>query len=388
VRPTNAAAAGAPRLQSESFSAAELTRLLRPAVEQMRRLAAEAKQRAESEAAAAAARESQPSAQTAAPPPSPSTAANAPPLTAPPAQAPGANASLPEIEAALDGLSPILRAQSEGLAASRPEDPRAFLLRRMASWLRLGGMPAEQNGRTPVVAPVAALEAIEAARAAANWPAALAASEELIWAAPFCVDAQRLSYESLGEMGTAFGAARDTALGLLRYFAQRFAAAMSLAFSDGRPYADEATRALANAGQGGGEARDEMTAAIGVARALMTAGKAAEAMEALSAPLRAPASGRRRMVWQLAQVRFCLQHGFIVATLPLIEYLDQMVSARDLEVWEPELATSVAELRMLALTHADSRLALSDERRRNALDEARGRIARLDLAAAVRLLRA
>jgi hypothetical protein len=65
-----------------------------------------------------------------------------------------------------------------------------------------------------------------------------------------------------------------------------------------------------------------------------------------------------------------------------------MVSARDLEVWEPELATSVAELRMLALTHADSRLALSDERRRNALDEARGRIARLDLAAAVRLLRA
>ena len=77
----------------------------------------------------------------------------------------------------------------------------------------------------------------------------------------------------------------------------------------------------------------------------------------------------------------------IAAALPLLDHLEAMLKSHDLEAWEPALAVQVAELRHRALSHADAPRLMSEDRRRTALEETRLRLARLDLAAAARLLR-
>ena len=73
--------------------------------------------------------------------------------------------------------------------------------------------------------------------------------------------------------------------------------------------------------------------------------------------------------------------------MPLVEHLEQMVNERGIESWEPDLAAAVAELRLRVLMHPDCQSLFAEERRRTALEESRNRLARLDIAAAARLLR-
>lgn len=385
------------KLQKEQFSAAELVRPLRPAFDQARRAIAEAARVAEerANAAAAAAEAHQPVAEPQAQPqpPAPSAAVSSQPSVQTGAllvSAPAAGATLPELNAAMDGLAPALRAYADALRSAQPSDPRAFVLGRVASWLRFDDLPGGENGRTLVAAPTAAIEAIEAARSQKQWAAASALAEELVWTSPFCLDAHRHAYEVLAEMGPAFTAARTGVLGMLKYFGQRYAGALGLSFMDGRPFADDATRELAQgsaAGQGGGAARDEMAVALGQARGLVNAGKPLEALDATAQTLRRATTGRQRFLWQLSQAQFCLETGFAGAALPLVEHLDRAVSERGLEHWEPDLAASTAELRLRTLSHPDVLSILPEDRRRIALEEARGRMARLDIGTAARLAR-
>jgi type VI secretion system protein VasJ len=381
-------------LQKESVSFSELIRALRPHVEQARRLMAEAEAmraaaaaKAEEQAAAA------PQAGDAAAPPTIAREGSLPAASPAPAalQAISQGASLPELNAAIDSLAPTLLAYAQNLRQQEPADPRAYVLIRVASWLRFDALPAQQGGRTLVVAPLAGVEAIETMRARGDTQAALAAAEELAWSAPFWLDAHRHSFELLGELGRSFEAARASVAGMLRFFAQRFPESLTLSFNDGRPFADAATRELAAQsanGANGHAAADEMATAIDQARGLFAAGKPLEGLDALSATLRRASSGRQRILWQMAQAQFCVDQGFVVAALPLLDHLDRIVVERDLESWEPELATSVTELRLRTLMHSDSQSLLAEDRRRAALEEARGRMARLDIGATVRLLRA
>ena len=378
------------KLQKEQFSAAELMRPLRPAIDEARRAMAEAARLAEAQAAAVVA-----SAASAPATEPPAPASEAPTVAAPAVgialAGPEAGATLPELNGALDAMGPTLRAYAEALRAAQPSDPRAFVLGRLASWLRIDDLPGVENGRTLVTAPTSAIEAIEAARGQKQWPAVLALAEDLVWTSPFCLDAHRFSYETLGEMGPAFASARAGVLGMFRYFAERHAVALKLSFKDGRPFADDATRELARgggSGEGNGVVRDDMAVAIGQARALMNAGNPLDGLDAIARTLRRASTGRQRFLWQLSQAQFCFEQGFVGAALPLVEYLDRAVSERDLEHWEPDLAASTAELRLRTLTHSDALSVFSEERRRAAIEEARGRMARLDIGAAARLLRA
>ena len=383
------------KLQKESLSLGELLRALRPHVDQAKRIVAEAEERA---AAAARAEEQFATRQTAevgSPASREPAMSRAAPLPAAqavlaPVPSPPQATSLPELNSAIDGLSPVLLAYAQNLRQQEPGDPRAYVLARVASWLRFDQLPAQQGGRTLVVPPLATIEAIETMRAQGQARAALAAAEELTWSAPFWLDAHRHSFELLGELGRDFEAARASVAGMLRFFAQRYPQSLTLVFNDGRPFADEATRELAAqapSGANGHAAHDEMIAAIAQARALLGGGKPYEALDALSQTLRRASSGRQRILWQVAQARFCVDEGFIAAALPLVDHLDRTVVERDLESWEPELAASVTELRLRTLLHSDAQSLLAEDRRRAALEEARGRMARLDIGAATRLLR-
>jgi type VI secretion system protein VasJ len=386
------------KLEKETLSIGELTRALRPLAEEGKRLIAQAEER---ERALAAAREAA-AAAAAAPPAqqeSPSQAATvaAAPAGAPPAvsagqlAAPSASASLTELNGAIDAAAPVLRAYAQALRQRQPTDPRAYVLVRVASWLRFDELPQQQNGRTFVVTPAEGLEAIQAARAQGKPDIALALAEDMIWTAPFCIDAHRHAYETLGLLGRPYAAAAASVLGMLAYFVQRYAGVLDLAFNDGRPFADDETRALAasagGGGNGGGASRDPMQTSIQEARKSLGAGRVEEGLSMLADTLRRASSGRQRALWRMAQAQFCLDNGYVAAALPLVDHLDQTVSQRNLEEWEPELAAGVTELTLRTLMHADAGALMIEERRRAALDAARGRMARLDIGAAIRLLR-
>jgi type VI secretion system protein VasJ len=385
------------KLQKEALSIGELTRALRPLGEEAKRLIAQAEER---ERAAAAAREAAAAAATLPPPaptqqdgpPSASAPAAAPPPV-PTAQfaAPSVSATLPELNGAIDAAAPLLRAYAQQLRQHQPTDPRAYMLARVGSWLRFDDLPPQQNGRTFVVTPTESLEAIEAARAQEKPDVALAMAEDLVWTAPFCIDAHRHAYETLGLLGRPYAAAQSSVLGMLVYFVQRFAGVLDLAFNDGRPFADDQTRVLAESAGGGGNGngamRDPMQTSIQEARKSLGAGRVEEGLSMLADTLRRASSGRQRALWRMAQAQFCLDNGYIAAALPLVDHLNETVNTRGLEEWEPELAAGVTELRLRTLMHADVGAMMIEERRRAALEEARGRMARLDIGAAIRLLR-
>ena len=387
------------KLQKEALSIGELTRALRPVAEEGKRLIAQAEER---ERALAAAREAAAAAAAAPPAPLPAPVqqdnqpsapvpvASPPPIPAAQLAAPSASASLPELNGAIDGTAPVLRDYAQGLRRHQPTDPRAYMLVRVASWLRFDDLPAQQNGRTFVVTPAESLEAIEAARAQEKPDLALAMAEDLVWTAPFCIDAHRHAYETLGLLGRPYAAAQSSVLGMLVYFVQRFAGVLDLAFNDGRPFADDQTRTLAESaggGNGAGATRDPMQTSIQEARKSLGAGRVEEGLSMLADTLRRASSGRQRALWRMAQAQFCLDNGYVAAALPLVDHLNETVNARDLEEWEPELAARLTELRLRTLMHADVGALMIEERRRAALEEARGRMARLDIGAAIRLLR-
>lgn len=383
------------KLRKEQVALGDLVRAIRPLRDTARRGLEEAAQkRAEAEAQARA-REDAAAAAEAAPAPSQAPAPSAPPAAPAAAQAApppgGVPAGLADV-ASIDQLPEILRGLSGALIAKSVADPRAYLLARIASWWRIRQLPPNDGGRTGAMPPVEELAAVTALRQAGQKAEALRALNDLVWTAPFWLEGHRLSAEILGELGGEHADARATVTGAMSLLLTRFPDLLNLGFSDGRPFADPATRAwleqggAAGGGETGGEG-DGLDRLIGEARALVAEGKAGDAIERLAALTRGEISGRARLLRQIAQAKFCLDVGLIAAALPLLDHLEAMLKSHDLEAWEPALAVQVAELRHRALSHADAPRLMSEDRRRTALEETRLRLARLDLAAAARLLR-
>ena len=130
-----------------------------------------------------------------------------------------------------------------------------------------------------------------------------------------------------------------------------------------------------------------MKSALGEARGLIGVGKGQDALDLLSRTLRRASSVRQRIHWQVSQARFCIEQGYVSTALRLLDHLDRVIEDRDLENWEPDLACAISELRLLALTHPETQITLVEDRRRSASEHASGRLARLDIGVAARLLR-
>lgn len=379
------------KLRKEQVALGDLARALRPHRDAARRALAEAEQKrkdAEAEAAARAEQEAQ-AATRAAEAPAPAT------TPVPPAQAPAA-APAPAVSAALDlstidTLPETLRSLSAGLIGRSTTDARAYLLSRLASWWRIRQLPPNEGGRTGAMPPVEEAAVVQAQRQAGQNQEALKALNELVWTAPFWFEGHRLTAEILKGMGPDHADAAAAVGGAMNMLFRRFPDLMNFSFGDGKPFVDPTTRDWIeeNGGVGGAAAGDAdgLDRALGEARMLIAAGKAPEAVDLLAALTRGEIGGRNRVLRQIAQARFCLDVGLIAAALPLLDHLESLLKAHDLENWEPQLAVQVAELRFRALTHADAARLVAEDRRRIGLDETRQRLVRLDLATAARLFR-
>jgi type VI secretion system protein VasJ len=374
------------KLTKESLNLVDCLRAIRPHADQARRVLAAAAEKLEADAKRTA--EEAERASAGAGEPKDQAASSAPARGDNPAAS-----RLPDISGQtgdLESLATALWSASRDLHRQNIGDPQSYLLGRMGSWLRIDDMPAAQGGKTMVVPPLE-LEAIEAAINQGHLEDALIAAEDLVWTAPFCLDAYGMTAAILEKMDRGFDAAKRTVVGVLIYLTTRYPKLLELSFADGRPFAGDELRGLIGVGQGAGgsgaSAPDAMANAINQARGLIGAGKAFDALDLLAQTQRRASSGRQKAHWHLAQAQFCIDYGYVAAAVPLLEHLDRIAEDKGLETWEPELACAIADLRMRALMHPDAQILLADERGRTALETTKGRLARLDIAAAARLLR-
>lgn len=363
------------KLVKEQAALGELFRALRPYHDEAKRAIAAAAERAAEEAASAAQ-----AASAAEPSASPAQAAPAPAAAI---QAPAADGDWLGFA---DRLPDMLRQTSAALRVASAQNPRAYLLNRLGSWLRFDALPADTGGRTMVFPPADAIAALEAKVAAGQHAEVIALAEDLAWTGPFWLDSHRHAYTALEQLGTAFQPAAHAVRAAMAMLVTRYPKILELVFNDGRPFADDETRAWAAVGTGSSaSSRSPADTAVTEAHKHLASGQVQSAFETLTGLLRSAEAGRGRFVGQLAQARFCMETGFVTTAVPLLEHLDALAVARDLDSWEPDLALDVAELRYRALIHSDANQLIDEARRRTALEQIRSRVARIDIGRASQL---
>lgn len=369
------------KLVKEQAALGELFRALRPYHDEAKRaIAAAAERAAEAARTAEEAASAAQAAPTAEPSASPAQAASAPVAAI---QAPAADGDWLGFA---DRLPDMLRQTSTALRVASAQNPRAYLLNRLGSWLRFDALPADTGGRTMVFPPADAIAALEAKVAAGQHADVIALAEDLAWTGPFWLDSHRHAYTALEQLGTAFQPAAQAVRAAMAMLVTRYPKILELVFNDGRPFADDETRAWAAVGTGSSaSSRSPADTAVTEAHKHLASGQVQSAFETLTGLLRSAEAGRGRFVGQLAQARFCMETGFVTTAVPLLEHLDALAVARDLDSWEPDLALDVAELRYRALIHSDANQLIDEARRRTALEQIRSRVARIDIGRASQL---
>lgn len=364
------------KLVNEQTALGELLRTLKPHHEQAKQAIAAAAERAS---------EASEDADEVAPAP----AVSAPPVDEVQPEAAGVSLPAPSYgdrADVIDHLPDMLRQAAAARRVTSPTDPKVYLLNRLGSWLRFDALPPDTEGRTTIFPPADNIAALEARMAAGQHADIVNLAEEIVWTAPFWLDTHRHAATALEKMGPLFEPAAAAVRAGVALLVARYPRILECQFNDGRPFADEDTRAWAAVGGTDvSTGRDPVGEAIADAHRLIGGGQPQAALEKLSQAQNAATGERARFVGQLAQARFCIETGFITTAIPLLEHMEEVIAERYLESWEPALALDVAELRFRALTHSDSQQMIDEPRRRAALEQIRMRVAGIDIARASQL---
>jgi type VI secretion system protein VasJ len=249
---------------------------------------------------------------------------------------------LRQVGAALAEVGATLR-QAQGA------DPMAYRLRRMGLWLHLSSPPPATGGRTAIPAPPPALKTqLDKMSQNQRWAEVLEEAEASLEQYRLSLDLQRYSAVALAGLGPVHQAARKALVLEVEGLLRRMPTLVDLQYNDGSPLADPQTKAwieeevlAAPAGGGGGDgdgASEEDVQRVREARKLAVEGKLAEAIPLLQVRIGASPSGRQRFRARLDLARVCIQAGEAALARSLYEHLDQEMTARGLEEWEPALA--------------------------------------------------
>jgi len=373
------------KFTKSSAALGPLIRALRPFAREARAaLEEEARKKVEAEAAAATP-EAPPSPPAAASPPTEpeagqanGTAAPAAPAPAAPVAAPAAPPSpapavpVPPIAADAppsEGLQSLFNAASKiatGLRQQNAADPSAYQCSRFGLWGRIRVLPPNQGGKTTLPPPQKTkVQELSALKGAGNHEGLLHSAESAFVSSPFWLDAQRHIHEAMSALGEAYDPARQVVEGELAAFLKRCPEVIGLAFSDGTPFADAATRAwisdIAASGSGGaGGAGDEVEAKASEAAGLMQAGKIVEGLSLMNGYI---ATCGQERDWFRAQAKLgelCLRFEVMAPLFALSARLMALADERGLSRWEPDLVVAVCRVYWQALHHKNARQFVAD----------------------------
>lgn len=223
------------KLVNEHVALGELFRALKPHYEEAKRAAAEDADRETEEVCAAE--------------------EAAPAEGGPPAEA--AQQEMPDltVPVGVDGdwavfterLPDILRRAAAAMRLASPANPKAYLLNRVGSWMRFDALPPDSGGRTEVFPPADSIVALEAKVVAGQHADVVNLAEEIAWTGPFWLDAHRHAAEALEQMGQSFETAATVVRGAVTMLVTRYPRILECHFNNGRPFADDETRAWAAA---------------------------------------------------------------------------------------------------------------------------------------------
>lgn len=259
-------------------------------------------------------------------------------------------ATTQQIDTAFSTSAQGLKQIAKALLEARLSDPRPYQILRFALWGGLTLPPPNQNGKAPLMGPPPdRIKFLNGLIAAGQFQEAIPQIESSLTAQFFWLDAHRLTVAALDGLGADYAEARRVVVEALAGFLRRFPTLVDLSFQTGVPFADPATRAwiasevLANGGAGAaaGHPWDE---AADEARRLAGQGKMAEAAARFAQGRRQAGGERARLMWDLAQARFCLEIGKQAVAVSILEYLDDQIDVHNLESWEPEIALEATKL--------------------------------------------
>jgi len=294
-----------------------------------------------------------------------------------------------------DALLAVTRA-ADFLRASLPASPIAYRLLRAARWDVLEGLPFQESGKTMLPPPEEHHRTrLEGAGRSGNARELLAACDELFYESPnqYWLDLQRAADQALGALGPEYGAARKALRRDLAGLLERLPGLEGLAFSDGTPFADAATREWLDREirplLGGGARAAAAPAAPGdaaleaeleEARGLADGGDLAGALEKLHAAQAAERVGRTRFLRQLGMARLLVGQGRAAVARSLLEELDERIERQGLSQWDPELCVQVwSQLQRVYQSLMQSASETSKEDYQNRIDRVFDRICRLDV---------
>ncbi len=267
-----------------------------------------------------------------------------------------------------------------------------YRLARAIAWGGIIAEPPNDGGKTQIEGPDAGTRSqIQAVTAGGNPAVILSAAEPAVSSRPFWLDLQRFLAQAAAQAGhdNIVKAIRSSTADLL----ERVPGLPALSFSDGTPFADDATRGWLQGLGGGGTGEpsqqagdDPLAETLDGALELAGKGDLDGAVRILQDAPAGNAGGRARLRRGLHVVRLCLNGGRPRVAAAMVAGLTEEADRRALEEWEPALALELWRAAHSAWTGAAGVAsgAAKDDALRHA-GAAFDRVCRLDPAAALRL---
>ena len=291
--------------------------------------------------------------------------------------------AFPVLEKALGDIS---RVAGYYLEESLP-NPAAYRLARVAAWSAVESVPPSEGGRTNLPPPYAA-DSLRGLLGEGQDEALVRGAERNLAENIFWLDLNFWTSGALVRMGEGYEAAaeavrRETAL-LLR----RLPGLEDLKFSDGTPLAADDTREWLkglSAGTGGaaegsaGAAADPTAKGLRQARELIAEGRTAEAVRRMQQGMRDVGSRKEAFHWRIALCRLLVETPEARHALPHIEQILKEIDLFRIEEYDPELALKGLKVAW-DVFRANAGLVPEEK-----IGEIRGRIARVDVSAAISL---
>jgi type VI secretion system protein VasJ len=293
-----------------------------------------------------------------------------------------------------DGFKTMRRIAIYLLHNEELSNPRAYRWRRIAGWSIIQDMPPAKNGQTQIPPPdmYDLIQGnLNGLKEKESWEALIREAEERFQNALLWLDLNRFSAEALAGMGDQYQDAYDAVCQETAFLIFRLPGIENLFFSNGTPFANSETRQwLKNIGlsvhadlpeniPSAGQQDDHMASAIQKAQDLAKKKKLTEAVAFLQQEFRCSYSGRERLLWRLGLSHVLMSAKQPELAMPHLEAILQDIEMFRLEEWDPDLALKGLKGVWLGLKIN------TDQGAKNQLDGIMNRIAKLDLAEALRL---
>jgi type VI secretion system protein VasJ len=255
-----------------------------------------------------------------------------------------------DVEPAVIASARVIMDGAAVLRAAEPARAWAYKLQRWGAWLAVDGVPAVENGRTYVPSPGEGHGAdLEALREGQQWLELLNTAEAMVSDHVFWLDLHRYVATALSQLGPDFAAAQEMVGREVTHFLARAPDIVSMVFSDGMPFANDATKTwleeeAAKWGAGGGAPKasakvsaedEEVAQRFADAEKMVSEGKVPDGLGLAVALADRSPDARTRFRARLRIGKMALDAAKHDLARGMLEHLLSDVERHGLEIWEP-----------------------------------------------------